>query len=134
MPGSQAFFTRAKRGVLGATELEDLCKQLAAKPAPGKKGPTLEEFREELTKIERAGSWLSGLPVSLDLRKDRAMVAVGFGDGEPFTLVTPETPKELQQMDKDLAAHARTLKAEFRKDVTTESLIAEFLKEVNKSK
>jgi hypothetical protein len=132
MPGSQALFTKTKREILGTERLEQLCKQLA----PGGKVPKLDALRDELKRMERDASWLSDLPVSVDHRKTSATVSLGLGDGEPFTLVTPpgDKPKELTQKDKDLAAYAKTLKAEFRKDVTKDALIAEFLKDVKKPK
>jgi hypothetical protein len=132
MPGSQAVFTKAKREILAAQRLEDLCKELA----PGKKEPKLDAIRDKLKSMELGQAWLSDLPVSIDLRKDRATLSLGFGDGEPFMLISPppDKPKEFTERDKGLAAYAKTLKAEFRKDVTTDALIAEFLKEVKKAK
>jgi hypothetical protein len=133
MPGSRAVFTKARRDILGLQQLEDLNKLLA----PGKKEPKLDDIRRKLKDMEASQKWFSGLPLSIDQRKDRVTLSLGFGDGEPFTVTDPplrEPKKELDQFDKDLAAHAKTLKAEFRKDVTTDSLIAEFLKDVKKAK
>lgn len=130
MPGSQAFFARAKREALHASDLESLQKQLAA----GKPAPNLQAVRAKLADLERDFTLLSELPLGIDQRKDRLTVSLGFGDGQPITIPLPASPREPQPIDKDLAAFARTLKIEFRKGVTSDGLIAEFLKDVNQPK
>ena len=51
-------------------------------------------------------------------------------EGEPIIVRMPREPRERRRFEKELITHARTLKVPFREKITSESLIAEFLKEV----
>jgi hypothetical protein len=129
LPGTPTLFERGKREVLQLRTLENLRKELAkpeaADATAGTKAP-----RESIDRIERDAEWLSQLPLSIDLRKDRITLSLGLGDGEPIILKTPHESREKRLFEKELIAHARTLSVPFQEELTSESLIAEFLKDI----
>jgi hypothetical protein len=125
-PGTQALFDRTKREALQIPHLEELHKAL-----------TNGEDDRALTRIadiQQNAAWLSQLPLSFDVRKDWMTLMLGFGEGEPIYLKLPENTGLLARRDKELTAHARTLKVPFRENETVESIAAEFLKEAQKAK
>jgi hypothetical protein len=124
-PGTQALFDRTKRGALQVPQLEELHKVL-------KKGED-ESALTRLAEIQQNAAWLSQLPLSFDVRKDRMILSLGFGEGEPIYLRMPENPGLPARRDKELTAHAKTLKVQFRENETVESIVAEFLKEAQKA-
>jgi hypothetical protein len=66
-------------------------------------------------------------PFSFDQRKDRITWSLGLGDGEPIRLVGGVDPPATRH-DAEIIAHARKLAVPFKKDLTAEGLVAEFLK------
>lgn len=128
-PGKEAFFTRVKHGLLFDTPMRNLQAQLAAKGTP-----PVAEIRSAVEDADKMVRWLSELPLSIDQRKESLSVSLGYGEGLPFVVPSPFDAKDGNPVDQDLLQHARTLKVKFRKDVTTKSLIEEFLKEADTSK
>jgi hypothetical protein len=128
LPGAQTVFERGRREVLQFPELEKLRKE-AGNPEQADERAALKAMGEAVGRIERNAEWLSQLPLSFDLRKDRMTLALGFGDGEPMILKTLKQSQEKRPFEKELTAHARTLEVPFRDNVTVETLIAEFLEQ-----
>jgi hypothetical protein len=121
---------RMKRELLGMSQLEELLKQLepAAPEKPG--APSKEaQARTQLEQMRSRGSLAADNPWSFDQRRDRVIVSLGVGDGEPVRVDFPATPREASKVDGELSDYARTLPVKFRKGVTLDSLIEEFRKE-----
>jgi hypothetical protein len=83
---------------------------------------------------ETLPKWFSDLPLSFDQRKDNFTLSLGYGDGEPIQLVAGELKHPNRDFEEKLIKHARTLKVPFKKDMTTEGLVEEFLKAQRKEK
>jgi len=92
--------------------------------------PTKEQIRDRIEGVKSVASIVADNQWSFDQRRDRVIVSLGVGDGEPLRVDLPYAPKEKRtKVDDDLADYARTLSVKFRKDVTVDSLIEEFRKE-----
>jgi hypothetical protein len=128
LPGTQTLFERGKREVLQLQTLKNLCKELEKAEAADATAGT-KALRESIDAIERDAEWLSQLPLSFDLRKDRITLSLGLGDGEPIIVKTPLERQEKRLFEKELTAYARTLGVPFQEEVKSESLIADFLKD-----
>jgi hypothetical protein len=129
IPGTQTLFERGKREVLQLRTLENLRKEVAKVEEANATAET-KALRKSIDHIERDAEWLSQLPLSFDLRKDRMTLSLGFGEGEPIIVKTPNESQEKRLFEKELIAHARTLGVPFQEEITSESLIAEFLKDI----
>ena len=81
--------------------------------------------------MNRDTEWLTQLPLSFELRKGRMTVSLAFGDGEPIVVKTQDESGENRRFEKELTAHARSLKVPFREKVAVETIIAEFLKDTD---
>jgi hypothetical protein len=111
---------RWRRDALGIDAFADIFKALDT-PAPPR--PQLEQLKSTL-------SFWADNPWSFDQRRDRVVISLGVGGGEPIRLdCPPNTPGEATKFDADLADYAKTLPVKFRKDVTVDSLIEEFAKQ-----
>jgi hypothetical protein len=139
LPATPAAVTRLKRQFLGQDELAALRETAAGQPS--KKGtdapprvPTLPEVQEAVRSYGAQRKFLidflGDLPLSFDQRKDRFTVSLGLGEGEPIRLAPPtEVRPAPVPGEADLIAHARKLKVPFKAGLTTEKVIADFLKE-----
>jgi hypothetical protein len=139
LPATPAAAARLKRAFLGTEELARL--RDAASVRLGKKGtdappraPKLEEVRAAVRAYgadrQALIDYLAALPLSFEQRKDRFTVSLGLGEGEPIRLATPtEVGPAPVPGEADLIAHARKLKVPFQAGLTTEKVIADFLKE-----
>jgi hypothetical protein len=125
MPATPEAARRMKRDVLGVNRLEEVLKKLD--PAAAEKQALA---RQQVEELKAGASFLADNPFSFDQRRDRVIISLGVGDGEPIRLEMPtKQPREASKVDGELTDYARTLKVKFRKGVTTESLIEEFRKE-----
>jgi hypothetical protein len=139
LPATPAATARLKRQFLGHDELAEL--RQAAAGQPGRKGtdapprvPTLPGVQAAVKAYSDQRLSLIDLlcdsPVSFDQRKGRFTVSLGVGEGEPLRLGAPvEVGPTRSPGEKDLIAHARTLKVPFKTGLTAEKLVADFLKE-----
>lgn len=84
--------------------------------------------REQLNSAPEALEWLADNPWSFAQNKDGFTVSLGVGDGEPITLRSPsKAGGGNAKSNKDLIAHAKTLKVRFNNELTAEKIIKEFL-------
>lgn len=74
------------------------------------------------------------LPWSLDHRRDRITVSLGYGDGEPIRYDLDSDDPAPPHYEKELIDHARTVKVPFKGDVTREGLVEKFLEAQRKEK
>jgi hypothetical protein len=133
LPGTQSLFERGKRESLKLPALERLHQEIATSgQGPGSADRGAQ--RDAIAAIERNAIWLSQLPLSIDQRKDRLTLSLGFGDGESITMGLPNEPRTRNELDKELVAHARKLKVPFREGITVDSLIADFLMGIERPK
>jgi hypothetical protein len=129
-PATSATIQRVKADLLGAESVAQLRTRLAepdkdANADPAK--PTkAEAARRTLDFLEARGRLLSEAPWSFDQRADRLSIALGVGGGAPIRLAAYTSSPGGHR--EELLAHARTLKAPFKKDLTAEKLAAEFVK------
>jgi hypothetical protein len=136
MPGSPRLYQPAKLAFLeeGADMANfRLLRRLGTgpKPPPGAKQPpppTPEEIRQSLQALDRLAVSVSEAPWSLDQRRDRLTLSLGYGDGEPIRFTSPYFPREPGTRDAELIKYVKTLDVPFEKDGSTESAIADFLK------
>jgi hypothetical protein len=133
IPSSPAVTADAKRYFFDVYGLDEMRKEVELLSA-AKNDADRASLRKELTKHVQMhkviSTFLSEAPLSLDHRKDRVIVSLGFGDGEPIRLVCPmdENPDIKPGQDAALIAHARKLKVPFKEGRDTEAVIADFLK------
>jgi hypothetical protein len=120
VPMSSEMAKRTRQGALGVDAFADILKALDT-PAPP---------RQQLEQLKSTLSFWADNPWSFDQRRDRVVVSLGVGDGEPIRLdCPPNTPREATKFDAALADHAKTLPVKFREGVTVDSLIEEFAKQ-----
>jgi hypothetical protein len=124
VPMSWDMAKRSRQNALGVEGLAEILKGLEP-PAPS--APS----RQQVEQLKLAASFWADNPWSFDQRRDRVVVSLGVGDGEPIRLDCPPTnPREPTTFDAALADYAKTLPVKFRKDViTVEAIIEEFAKQ-----
>jgi hypothetical protein len=70
--------------------------------------------------------WIDN-PFSFEQRKDQITLSLGLGDGEPIRLVGRMEEPPARRQDAEVIAHARKLAVPFKKELSVERLVAEFL-------
>jgi hypothetical protein len=137
MPGSPRLYQPAKLAFLeGGADMANfrLPKRIGSgpKPPPGAKEPpppTPDEIRQSLQALDRLATFVSETPWSLDQRRDRLTLSLGYGAGEPIRFTSPYFPREPGTREAELIKYVKTLDVPFEKDASTESVIADFLKQ-----
>jgi hypothetical protein len=119
VPMSPEMAKRMKRSAGGVDALADILKAFDT-PAPP---------RQQVEQLKSTLSFWADNPWSFDQRRDRVVISLGVGGGEPIRLDCPATPREATKNDAALADYAKTLPVKFRKDVTVDSLLEEFAKQ-----
>jgi hypothetical protein len=119
VPMSPEMAKRWRRDALGVDAFADIFKALDTPAAPR---PQLEQLKATL-------SFWADNPWSFDQRRDRVVISLGVGGGEPIRLDCPATPREATKYDAALADYAKTLPVKFREGVTVDSLVEEFAKQ-----
>jgi hypothetical protein len=132
--GSPTFFAARKREVLDSLITEPLTHLLPApSKAPKPAVVSREQLQEKLDEMKLAVAFLTETPLSVDHRHDRLSLSVGLGNGEPVRLNIDygydKNWKKSGKSDNDIVAHARTLTDRLDRDVTTETLVTNFLRE-----
>jgi hypothetical protein len=131
MPATPAAVRRLKRDFFWAEPIAEVRKWAA--PADLSTGPgsaltlNLINIRQTAERMEQGVRFLSDTPWSFDQRHDRFTVALGLGHGEPIRLATENWGGPYKYAE-ELLAHARSLGAPFREQLTAERLITDFLK------
>jgi hypothetical protein len=117
-------FTAALKGVVTvASEVE------AADPLdPDKTRQRMSEMRRMVENQLRTAQLLADLPWSFEQRRDRCILSLGLGDGEPLrlNLQANTRPTSPPGSAEELLRHARTLGVPFRKEVMVDGLIEDF--------
>jgi hypothetical protein len=91
-------------------------------------------LKHEILK-ECSSKLLADQPLSFDHRKDRIRFSLGYGDGEPIRYDLDSDNTAPPHYEQELIDHARSLKVvTFKKGVTKEGLVQEFLKAQGKLK
>jgi hypothetical protein len=130
LPTTPETAQRLRRDVLGINQLTEVLRGLEP-PAPDKPDAPAKKPspREQVERLKTNASFLADNPWSFDQRRDRVIISLGVGDGEPIRVDLPATPRDASKVDGELTDYARTLPVKFRKGVTLDSLIEEFRKE-----
>jgi hypothetical protein len=129
--------SRLKREVLAPKVLDQMREALREdKKAPEDPEKVGEQKRQLLQHIEvwqMLAGFLADNPWSFDQRADHFTLSLGVGDGQPIRLTALcADSAPYRKVDDELVAFSRTLKVEFKKDVTADGLIADFLKATDK--
>jgi len=130
--GTPKSFEEIKRGLLDDLVLKEVYQYLKPQPPPrGKRAKSpaelLDEMRGRVGEIERVVDFFALAPLSIDLRKERAIVSIGVGDNEPIRIFSPYMP-EKKGRPGPVAEMAKALNLTVLRDATPESVSADFLK------
>ncbi|MGE0529272.1 MAG: hypothetical protein AB7P49_19615, partial [Bdellovibrionales bacterium] len=134
IPGDDKIFSQVKQELLGEKHLETMQAYLSSlkKADPTGKMPSSIPIREMLEKIRQmkvSFSKLKELPWSLDQRKDRLILSLGYGENQPMLLrFLGSESKGPRGRVEELLRHAHTLKVDFMEETSSQSLLSEFQK------
>jgi hypothetical protein len=111
-------------------------EQLTAAPPKGQppRPLTKEDLEKQTQELEALVKFLADTPISIDQRRDRLTFSLGVGQGDPLHLniaYDQDKPRKPNKYEAQLLEHARSLRVEFKQNVTAEALIADFLKKHN---
>jgi hypothetical protein len=107
LPGNQSLFAGLKRNVLSGWE-------------------TAGAVGEKIESARRQCAFLSETPLSVDQRRDRLIISVGVGGGQPIRVNCDYGPREAQKLDDQLIQYAKSLDGNLGKR-KIEPFIADFL-------
>jgi hypothetical protein len=131
VPMTPASVRRLKHELLEVDRLSKLREALNPdKPKPAAPGTELELWAT-VKGLRDAASFGDNNPWSFEQRRDRVLISLGVGDGEPLRVESPtdQQGRKPTKEDAELAGYVRTLPVKFGKDVTVESLIEAFAKQ-----
>ena len=128
MPGTPAYFREMREDLFNPGTLDRILQKLDDLTKPNADPKAIIAELQRLTKETQSMlTALAQTPVSLDQRRDMLVIAIGYGDNEPFQIVAPFSHvAEFPDLDKELRKHAKTLGVPVRSDVTVENIITEF--------
>jgi hypothetical protein len=128
MPGNRDFFTRLRRHAFDPRSIDQFDRNLdVLAKQQGDVKPLLKRMHDDLTQVKAIIDLLVDSPWSVDQRHDQLTLTLGWGNNEPFHLMFPTMRHAtLDERDKKLFAHAKTLGATVRDDTTVEAVLTEF--------
>jgi hypothetical protein len=131
LPGTAKTFADFKRMALRDLLVNDL-ERLAGPPPKGQpeRPLTRADVLKETQDLRSLIKFVAENPISRDQRRDQMVFSLGVGQGVPLRLnisYEQETPQRPNKHAAQLLEHARALRVEFKENLTTEALVAEFL-------
>jgi hypothetical protein len=130
VPGTPAFFARARSDVIrGASGFAELSQLLTGPVPPGGRPADHEErVRHKVAEVNRFIEAAGQTPWGLEQGPDRLTFSLGLGGGRPIHILSPYYPNRPGARADELLGFARTLSVDLKKDPTADQIITRFVR------